>query len=80
MIDFSKKKVIVTGGAGFLGKFVIQKLEERNCKDIFVPNIEKYDLRKLDVIKKISKRLSAPVVMMLFRPLKQKRITVLRAT
>ena len=62
MIDLKDKKVIVTGGAGFLGKFVIQKLEERNCKDIFVPNIEEYDLRKLEVIKKMYKDADADIV------------------
>jgi len=51
MIDLKDKKIIVTGGAGFLGKFVTQKLKEKNCKDIFIPLIEKYDLRNIDAIK-----------------------------
>ena len=38
------KKVCVTGGAGFLGSFVIEKLEERGAKEIFVPRIEDYNL------------------------------------
>jgi GDP-L-fucose synthase len=53
MLDLKNKKIVVTGGAGFLGKFVIKKLTERQCKDVFVPEIEKYDLRKIDVIKKL---------------------------
>ncbi|MBA7575537.1 GDP-L-fucose synthase [subsurface metagenome] len=53
MINLSKKRVIVTGGAGFLGKFVVKKLRERNCKDIFIPVIEEYDLRNLDAIKRM---------------------------
>ncbi len=38
------KKVIVTGGAGFLGSFVIAKLKERGATDIFIPRIEDYNL------------------------------------
>jgi GDP-L-fucose synthase len=47
------KRVIVTGGAGFLGSFVIAKLEERGATDIFVPHIEDYDLTDRDSIKRL---------------------------
>jgi len=41
------KKVLVTGGAGFLGQHLIAQLQERGVRpeDIFVPRIEEYDLR-----------------------------------
>lgn len=46
-MDFwEDKRVIVTGGAGFLGSYVVEKLKERECKDIFVPLVEDYDLTK----------------------------------
>jgi len=38
------KRICVTGGAGFLGSFVTQVLEQRGAKNIFVPRIEEYDL------------------------------------
>jgi len=38
------RRVCVTGGAGFLGSFVQQKLRERGVGEIFVPTIEKYNL------------------------------------
>ncbi|MBN1453384.1 MAG: GDP-L-fucose synthase [Anaerolineales bacterium] len=47
------KRVIVTGGAGFLGSFVIQKLVGRSVTDILVPRIEYYDLKNRDSIKQL---------------------------
>ena len=41
---WEKKKVTVTGGAGFLGSYVAKKLEERGCGSIFVPRSKEYDL------------------------------------
>jgi len=38
------KKVIVTGGAGFLGSFVTEKLRQRGATDLFIPRIENYNL------------------------------------
>jgi GDP-L-fucose synthase len=44
---WQSRSVCVTGGAGFLGKVVVRKLHERGVKDVFIPNIEDYDLVKL---------------------------------
>lgn len=41
---WKERRVCVTGGAGFLGSFVTQKLRERGARDIFIPHIEQYDL------------------------------------
>jgi GDP-L-fucose synthase len=41
---FSNKRVVVTGGAGFLGSFVVDKLRERGCRQIVVPRSRDYDL------------------------------------
>ena len=55
-MDFWKdKSVLVTGGSGFLGSFVVEKLGEKGCRDIFVPHSEEYDLRQLDVIQRLLK-------------------------
>jgi GDP-L-fucose synthase len=40
---WTDKKVIVTGGAGFLGSYVVDKLRKRGAKDIIIPRIEDYD-------------------------------------
>jgi GDP-L-fucose synthase len=41
---WKNKRVILTGGAGFLGSFVTEKLKQRGVTDIFIPRIEKYNL------------------------------------
>jgi len=50
---WQNKKVIVTGGAGFLGSFVIEKLKQRGATDIFIPRIENYNLVDANDIKRL---------------------------
>ncbi len=38
------ERVVVTGGSGFLGSFVIQALERRGAASVFVPRSKEYDL------------------------------------
>lgn len=42
--SFWKKRFCVTGGAGFLGSFVVDKLRQRGATEIFVPRKRDYDL------------------------------------
>jgi len=44
VIDFTKTRVLVTGGAGFLGSFLVDELRARGAKDIVVPRSREYDL------------------------------------
>lgn len=52
--DFwQNRRVCVTGGAGFLGSFVQEKLRERGATHVFVPQIEEYDLVKPEDIQRM---------------------------
>lgn len=41
---WNNKFVIVTGGSGFLGSFVVEKLKQRGATDIFIPRRNTYNL------------------------------------
>jgi GDP-L-fucose synthase len=45
-MNWTKKRVVVTGGAGFLGGAVVSKLTERGCEQLFVPRSRHWDLRE----------------------------------
>ena len=41
---FETKRIVITGGAGFLGSFVQETLKSRGCENLFIPLVEEYDL------------------------------------
>ncbi|MCL5281777.1 MAG: GDP-L-fucose synthase [Planctomycetes bacterium] len=41
---FGDRRIVVTGGAGFLGHYVVEGLRQRGCRQILIPQIEQYDL------------------------------------
>ena len=48
---WSSRRFVVTGGDGFLGKFVLEKLRMRGATHVMVPLKKEYDLRQLLAIK-----------------------------
>jgi GDP-L-fucose synthase len=53
MSFWTNKRVTVTGGAGFLGSFVVEKLKERGCTQIFVPRSKDYNLVDNEAVKRL---------------------------
>ena len=45
-MDWKNKKILVTGGSGFLGTAVINVLKKRGAENIIIPRSETCDLRK----------------------------------
>ena len=44
MSPFTKKKIVLTGGGGFLGQFVLEQLKALDASDVFVPRSRDYNL------------------------------------
>ena len=53
MIDWSKKSVLVTGGNGFLGSYVVDELKKKGAKEIKIPSSKDCDLIQQSNCKKI---------------------------
>lgn len=62
MSFFSSKRVTVTGGAGFLGSFVVDKLQERGCREVFVPRSREFDLVDMEAVKRLYRQARPDIV------------------
>jgi GDP-L-fucose synthase len=61
--DFwADQSVIVTGGAGFLGSYVVEKLRERGAGSVFVVRSKDYDLRREEAVRRLFADVKATMV------------------
>src|SRR5512141_1080473 len=52
-IEWANERVVVTGGAGFLGGFVVEELRRRGARDVVVPRSRDYDLVDLAAVRRL---------------------------
>jgi GDP-L-fucose synthase len=62
-MDLRNKTILVTGGAGFLGRHVVARLREAGCDQIVVPRSAEYDLRQAADIRRLLQRHKPEVVL-----------------
>ena len=59
---FEDRRIVVTGGAGFLGGYILEGLRKRGCKNILVPKIEDYDLVNLEDVMRMYDNMKPDIV------------------
>jgi GDP-L-fucose synthase len=61
-MDWKNKRVIVTGGAGFLGRHIVARLMAAGCREVVVPRSATCDLRQMDNIRRLYRHVRPHVV------------------
>ncbi|MGE0883962.1 MAG: GDP-L-fucose synthase family protein [Blastocatellales bacterium] len=51
--SFPYERIVITGGAGFLGSYVVEKLRQRGVKNIFIPRSRNYDLVNIEDVQRM---------------------------
>jgi GDP-L-fucose synthase len=59
---FENKRVAVTGGAGFLGRYVVEGLRQRGCRQILVPRSAQYNLVRMDDVIEMYEQMRPDIV------------------
>jgi GDP-L-fucose synthase len=62
-MQLNDKRVLVTGGGGFLGQWVVNALRQRGCREISVPRQSKYDLRHEEAILRLFNEAKPEVIL-----------------
>ena len=57
-----RKRIVVTGGGGFLGSHVVEELQRRGTSEVMVPRSSQYDLRDGAAVRRMYQELCPEVV------------------
>jgi len=61
-MDLTNSRILVTGGAGFLGSAVVRLLRERGCENISIPRSREYDLVRGSDVERLIREVRADVI------------------
>jgi len=53
MLDLARKRVLVTGGAGFLGSWVVRRLRDLGCRELVIPQHRDWDLTQESAVRRL---------------------------
>jgi GDP-L-fucose synthase len=49
-MELRNKRILITGGAGFLGRHLVERLEQAGCRQVIVPRRAEFDLTHPDAV------------------------------
>lgn len=62
MLDLTERRILLTGGGGFLGTHLKQALQEANARHVFAPRRREFDLTCIEDIKRLFERVRPQVL------------------
>ncbi len=62
MNNIKNKRILITGGAGFLGTFVAKEFRARGCKKLFIPRSREYNLVEIKAAERLMRDAEPDIV------------------
>lgn len=61
-LDLSARRILVTGGSGFLGSYIVERLTREGAREIAAPRRKDYDLTRADAVERLFRECRPQVV------------------